>query len=742
MGVIELAGKITYVIYKNNDFLVAWFETVEGERIKITGNMFGIEEKEKIIVRGEWVNHQRFGKQFQVKEWERPIPTTKDGVIAFLSSGLVKGVGKKRAIDIVNKLGDKAIEIINQEGEKALEGIKGIGKKTAQKIAASIKETFEVQNIISQLSVYGLSTNLILEFYKEYGSESIEKVKENPYRLLKFNGVGFLKADEIARKIGFNLTSSHRINACVKYELNELCYPNGHCYIELDILIQKVLSTLNHNVKEEDKVDRDFLMQFIHNLEDRVLVIDGEKVYPKRLFEYEEKVAKKLSIMCNLKSETIPSHEIDRYIKKYQTKNKIILAEKQREAVKRMLQEQVLVLTGNPGTGKTTVVKAIVEIYKEIHPDAIIRLCSPTGRASKKLSEATGYPAFTLHSTIGFRGYDVEPIYNEDNLLPVSLLIVDEVSMIDLPLAYMMLSALDRHTKILLIGDVDQLPSVGVGNFLSDIIKAGIPTVRLTEIFRQASESQIITNAHRINQGMSLLIDKEKDDFYFIEQHDPVKISNLIIRSVLRFIELGYSIENILVLSPMHKGEVGVAVLNEKLRETLNPASSTKNEIKVGNRLFREGDKVIQLVNNPDKEVYNGEIGVIKTITQEVNADDEEIDVVYCIFNNKLIKYYRDELAELDLGFCMTIHKAQGGEAPIVIMPATMNHYRMLTRNLYYTGITRAKEKVVLIGTQKAMNRAIQNNQVTKRNTQLNLRIMQYRQHLNRYIPPNHAKHS
>ena len=408
------------------------------------------------------------------------------------------------------------------------------------------------------------------------------------------------------------------------------------------------------------------------------------------------------------------------------------MAEKQREAVRRLFEEQMLILTGGPGTGKTTVIRAMLDMYKVMYPDKSVCLAAPTGKASRQLSEVAGHEASTIHRLIGYQQGEI-PTYNWEDKLPCEFLIVDEMSMVDVQLASLLLDALERDTKILFVGDIDQLPSVSPGNVLSDMIKAGLPTVSLTEVFRQAEESQIISNAHRVNQGKSLLIDKDKGDFYFIDQEDPKRIADLIVRSAIRFQELGHSLSDILILSPMKKGPAGTITLNEQLREALNPATHTKTEWTIGKRLFRQGDKVIQIKNDKTKGVFNGDIGVIVQIFKEVNQDNETVELMTCDFSGLTVTYEKTDTKELELGYAITIHKSQGGEAPIVIIPATTSHYVMLARNLMYTGMTRAKEKIVLIGTQKAMNMAIKNNKLAERNSGLSQRIRTYTDYINRF---------
>lgn len=413
---------------------------------------------------------------------------------------------------------------------------------------------------------------------------------------------------------------------------------------------------------------------------------------------------------------------VETLIKAYQMQHNIVLAEKQREAIRTLFQEQVMILTGNPGTGKTTVIRAMLDIYKQMFPDHEVALAAPTGRASRKLAEVAGHEASTIHRLIGYR-VGSEPDYNESCPLPHQLIIVDEMSMVDVPLASFLMDAVRINAKVLFVGDVDQLPSVNPGNVLKDMIQSGLPSVKLTEIFRQAQESQIITNAHRINQGLPLLIDESKTDMYFIHQEDPERIADLTVRSALRFRELGYDTADILILSPMKKGPIGTHHLNGRLQEALNPAHQTKKEWKVKKVTFRVGDKVIQTKNDYSKDVFNGDVGMIKDITQMTNDEGERVDVLVCDFMGKEVVYTKEELTHLQLAYAITIHKSQGGQAPIVIIPVSTSHYVMLARNLIYTGMTRAEERLVFIGTKRAMNIAIKNNKISQRNTRLAQRV-------------------
>lgn len=716
-----LTGIIDRIIYRNADFLIADLKK-DGQELTIKGSILGVKQGEEITVYGNWEQHPKYGKQFSVERWERPIPETKEQAIAFLASPLIKGCGEKRARTIVEYLGTNSIERIAEEGTECLTPIRGIGKKKAEKIVDSVISTFEIQKIIAELLQYGITANMAMRLYKAYEANATAVVKENPYNLTDLNLVGFYKADEIAKKIGIPPLSGYRIDACVQFVLKEKCFQMGHCYLPEDELIEETIRVLNHNTNE--KVSEDEVLQSISNLEEIRIIIEDGCVYPRTLYISEERLSWKLNKMRGFtRGEAMPS--VEKLIKDYQKKQNIVLAEKQREAIRELFKENLFILTGNPGTGKTTVIRAMLNIYKELHPKHDIALCAPTGRASRKLAEVTGHPALTIHRLIGLRPGE-EPEFNEEHPLPCQLIVVDEMSMVDVQLASRLLAAIDQNAKVLFVGDVDQLPSVNPGNVLKDMIEADIPNIKLTEIFRQAQESQIVMNAHRVNQGKSLLIDENKSDFYFIQKEDPKTIARLIVKSAVRFLELGYSIEDILVLSSMKKGPIGTVVLNEALQQALNPAGSQKKEWHKGNIIFRQGDKIIQVKNNYTKGVFNGDIGTIVDITKVESEEDDMVDTIVCDFMGEKVYYTKEELKELQLAYAITIHKSQGGQAPIVIIPVSTSHYIMLARNLIYTGMTRAESKMVFIGTKKAMSIAVGNNEVTQRNTKLAERIFDH----------------
>lgn len=721
-----ITGTIVKVIFRRDDYLIARFIDSTNKEFIITGSMYGVEEGDKINVEGKWINHAKYGEQFEVERWERPLPDTKESVIAFLSSGVIKGCGPARAKLIAEKLGAKTITILMEQGESALVGIKGIGFATAKSIVESVKENFVLQQIISEFYQYGITPKMATKIYKTFKEDPVGKIKKNPYLLTQLDMVGFVKADEIALNMGVSPSSAYRIEACAYHVLKETCFEKGHCYLQEEEFFDEILSMLNKTCT--NKLTLDEIINTLYNLENSSrFVFENGRVYLKYLYKCEVNVAQKLSKMRGTREgEAMPisqKNRIEIAIRDYQAKNKIVLAEQQREAIRQLFQNNLLILTGGPGTGKTTVTKAMIDIYSKYHPNHEIGLAAPTGRAARRLEEATGKPAQTIHSMIG-KTPEGNPLHNKENPLVYDLIIIDEVSMMDIQLANDFLNAVRPSTRIVFVGDVDQLSSVGAGNFLKDMIEAGLPTIKLTEIFRQAQESQIITNAHRVNRGLPIVIDEAKRDFYFLHYEDTEKIADMIKRSVLRFIELGYSIQDILVLSPMRKGIIGTDELNKMLQKALNPSSPDKAEWTVGQKTYRVGDKVIHTKNNKDKDIYNGEIGIISSIRTITDEEGNTQKILVCDFSGRKVVYYQEDVKQLQLAYSITIHKSQGGQAPIVITPISMSHYRMLARNLIYTAMTRAEKIMVFVGTKKAMNIAIRNDKVTRRNTRLAERIV------------------
>ncbi|WP_411347093.1 ATP-dependent RecD-like DNA helicase [Paenibacillus sp. WLX2291] len=729
MNTTALTGHIDYFIYPRNgrlssehDFGIAHFQidAPSQEPVVIKGSLFGMQKNERMTVYGGWETHAKHGDQFVITHWERPLPTTAQQGIAFLSSKFVKGCGKKRAELIVHHLGDQAVEQIMHEGADCLLSIKGVGRKNATKIADSIQCNFDIQQVMMALLPYGIPVELVTKVYSAWGTECIDMIRRNPYRLTALHWISFVKADEIALRIGIAMDAPCRCNAALHHTLNELCYGGGHCYVQEQHLVTRTLHLL-HGVDERE-VWTELQLMAAHEQ----VIWERDRVYLKSLYIYESKLAYKVSCMVQRSVQAAPN--LDQLIREYQLQHTIILAAKQREAIYALFTHRLLIVTGNPGTGKTTTVQAMLEVYQQKHPDANIGLCAPAARAVRRLGEITQRDSETLHLLLGFRPGE-EPEYGECLPLPFDLIIVDETSMMDVQLAYYLFQAVGSKTSVVLIGDSNQLASVGPGHVLRDLIAAGVPHIRLDELFRRSRESQITMNAHRINDGKDIQVNGSKDDFYFIDQSNPQAIQELIVRSVLRFAEKGYPMDSIFVLSPQKKGIIGTEALNIALQAAINPPVEDKVELKIQEIVYRQGDKILRLRRNDyRKHVLNGDIGTVidtKPLLDEAGTETDEIGLL-CDFYGHEVLLSHHELRDFGLGYAATIHKTIGCEAPIVIMPVSMEHRPMLIRENMYTGLTRAKQIAVMIGSRQALRYAIQNKNKLPRKTGLYEKVRQH----------------
>jgi len=713
-GLIE---RITYY-NEENDFIVAKLqEKDKRELTTIVGNLSGINPGEPLKLTGRWVHNKKFGEQFQVENYEITVPATVHGIKKYLGSGLIKGIGPIMAERIVKKFAMETLDIIEKTPERLSE-VEGIGPKRIAMITKAWEEQKEIKEIMIFLQGHGVSAAYSAKIYKQYGDRSIEVVKESPYRLAQdIHGIGFITADKIAQNIGIDPNSLIRAKAGVVYVLNELT-GEGHVYYPERDLTRKA--------KEILKVDQEIITKAISELskEKEIFIedisnLEGLKaVFLVPFYIAETGIAQRLRALKESPSNIRPINP-EKAIEWVQQKLNIELAENQKEAVILAASSKVLIITGGPGTGKTTIITAILRIFQQLK--LRIFLAAPTGRAAKRMSEATDWEAKTIHRLLEYSPQKGGFKKDQDDPLDADVVIIDEASMVDTLLMYHLLKAIPPHAHLILVGDVDQLPSVGPGNVLKDIIDSGIFTVvRLTEIFRQAQESMIILNAHKVNQGeFPLLKDPERrelSDFYFIQEEDPEKILGQIITLCAERIPSRFGfhpIKDIQVLTPMHKGVIGATNLNIELQRTLNP---NQQGITHGSRTFKLGDKVMQIVNNYDKEVFNGDIGWVSKIDQE----DRELTID---FDGRLITYDYSDLDEIVLAYAISVHKSQGSEYPAVVLPVTTQHYMLLQRNLIYTGITRAKKLVVLIGTKKALAIAIKNNKPQLRFTYLSGRL-------------------
>ena len=708
--------------------------------ITVVGNLVDANVGSVLLIDGNWKVDAKYGRQFLAERWEETMPATVFGIEKYLGSGLIKGVGPKFAKKIVQQFGTDTLEIIETDVQRLLE-VPGIGKKRVDKIAKSWERQKEIKNVMLFLQDHGMSTAFAAKIYRQYGNESIPKVKENPFRLADdIWGIGFKTADNIAMKLGIGKEAFIRLRSGIMYTLSELA-DEGHVYAERDQLIRKasalleaedtsIIMTMDQMLKDEELIcEKIIVPQFAPDEiipKDAAKEIEKECIYLPPFYFAEVGVANKLkklavepaadrlwvSLMKARQDTGNPELSVD--VDKIQNTVNMKYDEVQVEAIRRATTAKVLVLTGGPGTGKTTTTQGIIAAYRAFGLN--ILLAAPTGRAAKRMTEATGLEAKTIHRLLEFKpleGYQK----NEETPLEGDVLIVDECSMIDIVLMNALMKAIPPHMRLILVGDIDQLPSVGAGNVLRDVIDSEVfPVVRLTRIFRQAQTSRIIMNAHKINAGQMPDISNGKNtDFFFMTQEDPEEAVRKIVGLVHKKLPEYYRIpaSQIQVLTPMQRGVVGATNLNMALQEALNPQGEG---LRRSGFVYRPNDKVMQIKNNYDKEVFNGDIGII----QSVDMQDRTLLVN---FDGRSIEYDATELDELVHAYATTIHKAQGSEYPIVVMPVLMNHYVMLQRNLIYTGITRARKILVMIGTKKALSYSVRNVTVTKRNTLLKERL-------------------
>lgn len=700
-GVVE---RITYQNPENGYSVLRVAVKGYNELITVVGNLVDANVGSVLLIEGDWKVDKKYGSQFIAQKWEETVPATVFGIEKYLGSGLIKGVGPKFAKRIVNTFGMDTISIIEDNPER-LNEVDGIGKKRVEMIVKSWEQQKEIKNIMLFLQGHEVSTSFAAKIYKTYGNDSIEIVKSNPYRLADdIWGIGFKTADSIASKLGFDKNCFTRCRSGILYTLNQLA-DEGHVYTEKEQLIAKSTELLN--TEWEAVTDA---LEKILNTND--LILDEEAIYLPPFYMAETGVARRLKLLND--SPALIDTNLKVNIPKLQEKIGIEYDEIQAQGIQQAVNAKVMVLTGGPGTGKTTTTLGIIRILQIM--GLRILLAAPTGRAAKRMTETTGMEAKTIHRLLEFKppeGYQK----NENSSIDGDVLIVDESSMIDIILMNSLLKAIPPHMKLILVGDIDQLPSVGAGNVLRDIIDSDqFPVIRLTKIFRQAQSSRIIMNSHRINAGeFPNLSNGRNTDFFYIEEEEPElaakKIVELVKYRLPKYCHTAPS--DIQVLSPMQRGVVGAANLNILLQEAINP--SDKCLYRAG-RSFRQNDKVMQIRNNYDKEVFNGDIGIISSI-------DFENRRLTVIFDNRAVEYDVTELDELVQAYAITIHKSQGSEYPVVVMPVMMTHFVMLQRNLIYTGITRAKKMLVLVGTKKAISYAVKHVTVTKRNTKLRERL-------------------
>jgi exodeoxyribonuclease V alpha subunit len=719
----DLQGQIERITYTNdeNGFTIAKVK-VYGRRdlVTVAGNLLAPTPGEILKMQGEWATHPKYGEQFRVVHYRSLVPASVYGIEKYLGSGLIKGIGPIIAKRIVKAFGKETLDVIEQEIEKLVE-VEGIGKKRVEMVRKAWADQKEIRQVMLFLQSHGVSSGYATKIFKTYGNEAIEVVQENPYRLATdIFGIGFLTADRIAEKLGFAKDSELRAEAGILYVLHQLA-DEGHVYYPLEPLLTKCQEIL--------EVDQEILLQALETLRgDQKIVIEvleekweptgGHKaVYLAKFHVSETNIAARLKALINAPKAIRPMDPV-KALAWVQKQLDITLASMQVEAVKFALTDKVVVITGGPGTGKTTIINAILKIFAKAGVRFL--LAAPTGRAVKRMSEAAGCEAKTIHRLLEYSIQKGGFQKNDQTPLKCDLLVVDEASMIDTILMHHLLKAVPLNATLILVGDVNQLPSVGAGAVLQDIIASrAVPVMELNEIFRQARESLIIVNAHKINQGLMPTLKPSGHklaDFYFIEQEEPEKVLGIIIELVKQRIpsRFGFDpIDDIQVLTPMHKGIVGAGNLNQELQQALNPVPDSLSR---GGRNFRLKDKVMQTQNNYEKEVFNGDLGRI------IRIDPESQEVVID-FDGRRVPYDYADLDEVVLAYACSIHKAQGSEYPAVVIPILTQHYILLQRNLIYTAVTRGRKLVIIVGTRKALAMGIKNDKTKKRYTFLRKRL-------------------
>ncbi len=734
----EIKGYVDHIIFRNatNGYTVMNF-VADGLDVTVTGAFPEIAEGENYILQGEVVDHPTYGEQFKMTTYVVTAPEDEEAMKRYLGSGAIKGLGPALASRIVKKFKKDTFRIVEEEPERLAE-IKGISQRMAMEISDQMMEKKDLRDAMVFLGKYGISTSLAVKIYNHYGPTLYKIIEENPYRMAEeVRGIGFKIADEIATRVGIHTDSDFRIQSGLIYTLN-MASASGNTYLPREMLVRTCANLLG--VKPE------YIEPHVDNLEvDRKLIIREGEVYTRSFYKMEEQSADMLLQLC--RQYEVTDGELATDIARIEEEEEIQLDEKQCLAIETAARNGIMVLTGGPGTGKTTTIRAVIRYFENENMD--IMLAAPTGRATKRMSETTGYEARTIHRMLEVSGGMMDDnelpgehrsmfAKNNDNPLEADVFIIDEVSMVDIPLFHALLKAIPEGAKLILVGDVNQLPSVGPGNVLRDIIESEkIPVVVLDKIFRQASESDIVVNAHKINNGEMVSLDNNSKDFFFLKRNRGDIIISVMLSVILKKLPpyVGTDPKEIQVLTPTRKGILGVDKLNEVLQENLNPPDEHKAEVQSGDRIFREGDKVMQIKNNYQMEwevpgkynipldsglgVFNGDTGYIKRIDSFAKLLIVEYDEGRCV------KYPLNGLDELELAYAITIHKSQGSEYPAVVIPLIQGPTKLMNRNLLYTAVTRAKKCVMLIGDDQVFQNMIGNTTEQRRYSGLRDRIIE-----------------
>lgn len=717
-----IKGMVEEVIYRNDDtnYTVILID-VNKEFITATGKFPVINEGEWVELNGKFVLNQKYGEQFAVDSVKLSPPNTLDGIARYLSSGLIPGVGPITAMNIVNKFGEATLDIIHYNPERLAE-CRNVSPKKAKEIGMAYAEVHQMQNAVMIMQSYNISTNLAIKIYNQYGEGTEDILKNNPYKMVEdVDGIGFLTADRIAMAMGVPADSDYRIRAGILHVLKDNSDKNGNTYMQIPALKEGVFGLLSINNLSE-RID-DLIVKLTLDNYIKPLDINNERVIALTQYYKIEKVLADSLILLNSDTEN-ERIDISDEIKMYETINHITMHEHQKMAVNIAVNNGVSIITGGPGTGKTTIIKCILQVFKDMGKK--VKLMAPTGRAAKRLSESTGEDASTIHRALEMSGGEDRFTYNANQKLNYDVIIVDEVSMVDSQLMYFLVKSIKRGSKLILVGDKDQLASVGAGNVLADILESGcFATMCLTQIYRQSEDSLIIVNAHAINQGKMPELNNKSKDFFFDKKEDNEEALNSIINMCTERIPkfLNVDTSKVQVLAPMKAGVIGIDNINKCLQEKINPPSLKKLEVENDKYIYRKYDRVMQITNNYEREwqkdgvrgsgVFNGDIGNIMDI--DINTHE----VIVEFEDGRIARYMKSDLGELTLSYAITIHKSQGSEFDVVIIPVLSGPPMLLTRNLLYTAVTRAKKMVVLIGTKQCIARMVHNNYTKIRYTML-----------------------
>lgn len=736
-------GRVKSVFFQSNDsfykvILVSvkrvnfdWKE----HTITVTGEFPNLQEENKYRFIGHLVDHPRYGKQFKASTYEIDLPSTKEGLVNYFSSDKFPGIGKKSAQRIVKVLGDDALSLLIQDPERA-NGL-GLSKRQSQILIDSIRKNNQTDGIVIELNKYGFSSKIAAKIFNKYHEKSLQIINENPYQLsIDIDGIGFVKADQIAQKIGIQDDAQVRIRGAIFQVLNDLCYGNGDTFASSKQVIEHSILLLEKGrhtrINAEDVAD-----QIIELDKKHLIVVDHQHIYLRRLYHEEYGIADKIYAIMNNENDhrQYDTAQLDKVLRRIERHLKMEYDETQRDAIFTAINSHCFLLTGGPGTGKTTIINGIVAVFAALNGidlDKIkkqskdssmpILLAAPTGRAAQRMSETTGLPAKTIHRLLGINGHDEELSTSKVDELSGSLLIIDETSMVDTELMNILLKAIPYNMQVIFVGDKDQLPSVGPGQVFADLLSSDvIPKKELTKIYRQSDESSIVELSHAIQQGrLPAEFTRQYSDRSFIACN-AFQVPCVLEQIVRSWVNKGNSIDDLQVLSPMYKGPAGIDNLNVHLQQIINPISHGRKEIEVNQQVFRIGDRVLQLVNDPEHNIFNGDIGKIVGIDLKSHKEHIPVDKIIVDFNGNEVSYEKKNWNQLTLAYCMSIHKSQGGEFPLVILPIVHQFSRMLARNLLYTAISRAKKKLVLLGEVNAFQKAVQ---IVSSNRQTGLRKM------------------